>query len=146
MSSLHEEKPPVSAQPTSLFIDLVFWNPKDDNPRPLQLSLLDHALGERSQTVFWINKITTRLAMWKGQYWYYLTPDQWQVAAKDVAGFLREVAQHYAVSRIDYDTRAFAVGLQSKARHERRTIDDISQAQPAHGRPVWWTLHGPFQP
>lgn len=140
MSSLHDEKPPVAAQPTSLFVDLIFWKPKDDNPRPLQLFLLDHHLGERSQTVFWMNKITCRLAMWQGQYWYYLPPTDWTTAAKDLEGFLQQMAEHYQCSRIDYDTRAFSVGLHAKARHEHRPLGDILGAQPAHGNPVWWTL------
>lgn len=140
MSSLHEEKPPVSARPSSLFIDLVFWNPKDDDPRPLQRFLEEHHLGERSQNVFWLNKITTRLAMWRGQYWYFLDEDGWREAARDVEGFIRKTVEHYQIKRVDYDTRAFSVGLQAKARHQKKPLAALVEGRPAHGQPVWWTL------
>ncbi|CAB1128208.1 conserved protein of unknown function [Candidatus Hydrogenisulfobacillus filiaventi] len=144
---LHDEKPPVRAGRVSLYIDLVFWHPRRSDPAPLQDALEETGLGERSQTVFWNDKITVRLAMWQGRYWYGMSDQDWAQAAAAVMTFIRTVAAVYGVRQVDYDTRAFAVGVAAPARHRRMPLERLPEGRPAHGAPVFWRLElGPLPP
>jgi hypothetical protein len=140
MQHIHENKPPISLGTSSLWVDLVFWHPNQKDARVLTQYLEEYGLGERSQTVEWLDKFTVRLAMWRGRYWYFLSPEEWQQASQDLMRFIQKTAAHYQCSRVEYDTRAFSVGLAKKVPRQRRRVEDLVNAQPAHDHPVWWVL------
>ncbi|MBX5466463.1 MAG: hypothetical protein K6U14_03065 [Firmicutes bacterium] len=140
MQTIHDNKPPISSGTASLFVDLIFWHPQERDLRPLVVLLEEFHLGERSQTVEWLNKFTLRLSMWRGKYWYFLSEDEWKQAAQDLIGFIRKVAEVYRPKSIEYDTRAFAVGLRKAVRREVHELEQLVQAPPAHDHPVWWVL------
>lgn len=138
MQHIHDNKPPLSHGTASLWIDLVFWHPKPIDARQLTAFLEEYSLGERSQTVEWLDKFTVRLAMWRGRYWYYLTPEDWQEASQDVIHFIQKTADHYHTKKVEFDTRAFAVGVTKNVRKAHRRLEQLKDAQPAHDLPVWW--------
>lgn len=138
MEYIHDNKPPLSSGNSSIFVDIVVWNPKDKDTRPLVAFLENHGLGERSQTVEWLNKFTIRLSMWKGQYWTFLPEADWSQASQDLIQFIQDMKDHYQPKRIEYDTRAFSVGLAKKVRREKRAIQDLASAPPTKNGPVWW--------
>ncbi len=140
MQYIHDNKPPVPSGNTSLFVDLVFWHPREPDTKALILFLQTYHLGERSQTVEWMHKFTVRLSTWKGRYFYFLTPEQWQEAAADIIQFIEAVDGVYHCKKIEYDTRAFSVGLAQKVRHEAKPVSAIVDAEPVKNHPVWWTL------
>ena len=140
MFDLHSEKPPISCANSGLDIDLIFWNPQSRDPKALLLSLSDHHLGERSQTVAWLTKFTLRLSMWKGQYLSLLTKDQWQQALVDVEKAIRQIDSVYHPRRIEYDTRAFTVGLVQSVRRRNRPLSTLSSGTMERARPAWWLL------
>lgn len=140
MQHIHDDKPPLSHGTASLWVDLVFWRPNQKDARKLTEFLEEYGLGERSQTVEWLDKFTVRLAMWRGRYWYFLTEEEWAEAGLDLAEFIKKTAVHYHCKKVEYDTRAFSVGVSKPVRKERRAIQDLLTAQPAHDHPVWWTL------
>lgn len=140
MQHIHDNKPPLSAGTSSLWVDLVFWHPKDRDAKFLTQCLEEYGLGERSQTVEWLDKITLRLAMWRGRYWYYLSEEEWIEASQDLIASLKKISAHYQPKNIEYDTRAFSVGLSRKVRRTRHALDQLVEAQPAHDHPVWWML------
>lgn len=124
----------------SLYIDLIIWHPRDRGEKALVASLKEHRLGERSQTVVWLDKFTVRLMMWHGQYLSDLTKDAWREASEDIMAFLRDVHTHYQSQRITYDTRAFSVGLHQRTSKRRMPVTAIANAWPGTGTPVWWEL------
>lgn len=140
MEYIHDNKPPISRGNSSLFVDMVFWQPAEKDLQPLILYLEETGLGERSQTVEWLTKFTIRLSMWRGKYWYHLTSDEWSQAAHDLIEFVRKVAAFYRPRKIEYDTRAFSVGLAKKVRRSTHPVEDLVQAQPVQSEPVWWYL------
>lgn len=140
MEHIHDNKPPLSQGTASLWVDLVFWHPNLKDARQLTQYLEEFNLGERSQTVEWLDKFTVRLAMWRGRYWYYVTPDEWREAGQDLIHFIRKTAEHYHCRKVEYDTRAFSVGLIKKVRKEHRALEQLLQEPPAHDHPVWWIL------
>lgn len=140
MQHIHDNKPPLSHGAASLWVDLVFWRPNQKDARQLTAYLEEFHLGERSQTVEWLDKFTVRLAMWRGRYWYHLTPEDWQEASQDLVQFIKKTAQFYHCRKVEYDTRAFSVGLEKKVRRQRRPVDQLLQEPPAHGHPVWWVF------
>jgi hypothetical protein len=140
MLDLHDEKPPISSGNSGLDIDLIFWNPRNGDPKALLLSLSDHHLGERSQTVAWLNKFTLRLSMWKGEYLSLLTKDQWQQALVDVEKAIRQIDSVYHPRRIEYDTRAFTVGLVQSVRRRNKPLSALSSGTMDRARPIWWLL------
>ncbi len=140
MQHIHDNKPPLSHGTASLWVDLVFWHPNPKDARQLTVFLEEHGLGERSQTVEWLDKFTVRLAMWRGRYWYYLAPEEWQEAGKDLIQFIRKTAEHYHCKKVEYDTRAFSVGVTKNVRRVRRPVEDLVKEQPAHDNPVWWVF------
>lgn len=140
MQHIHDNKPPISSGLASLFIDLIIWRPNQKDSGPLVRFLEQTGLGERSQTVEWLNKFTVRLSMWKGKYWYNMSPEEWQSASQDLIKFIQLVKNQYHPKRIEYDTRSFSVGLAKKVRHERKPLSKLADGQPAHDQPVWWTL------
>jgi hypothetical protein len=140
MQTIHDNKPPISLGQASLFVDLIFWHPQEKDLRPLVSLLERYHLGERSQTVEWLNKFTLRLSMWRGRYWYFLSDAEWKEAAQDLIAFIKEVAHLYHPSRIEYDTRAFSLGVRKRVRRELQPVERLVEAPPAHDRPVWWVL------
>jgi hypothetical protein len=140
MQHIHDDKPPLSHGTASLWVDLVFWHPNVKDARQLTVFLEEHGLGERSQTVEWLDKFTVRLAMWRGRYWYFLSEDEWRQAANDLIDFIQKTAQHYHCKRVEYDTRAFSVGLVKKVRRQRRPLSALVNNPPAKDDPVWWIL------
>ncbi len=140
MDELHDEKPPISCGNASLGIDLVFWNPSDRDPKALLLALSDHGLGERSQTVAWLTKFTVRLSMWKGQYLSLLTADQWQQALVDLEQAIRQMQAVYHFRRIEYDTRAFTVGLVHAVHRGRGPLSILSSKTIDRAIPTWCWL------
>ncbi|NMP21762.1 hypothetical protein [Sulfobacillus harzensis] len=140
MQHIHDNKPPLSHGTASLWVDLVFWHPKPKDARQLTAYLEEHGLGERSQTVEWLDKFTVRLAMWRGRYWYYVTPDEWQEAGKDLIAFIKKTALHYHCKKVEYDTRAFSVGITKNVRRTHRPVEALLDEQPAHDHPVWWVF------
>lgn len=140
MQYIHDNKPPVSSGHASLYIDLIFWHPKEKNALALTQFLEKYGLGERSQTVEWLDKFTVRISMWRRKYLYNLSSDEWAKASQDLMAFIRDTATHYAIKKIEYDTRAFSVGLAEKVRREHRPLEALAQVRPAHEHPVWWVL------
>lgn len=140
MQYIHDNKPPISSGASSLFLDMVIWHPTEKDLKPLILFLEESGLGERSQTVEWLTKFTIRLSMWRGKYFYYLTSDEWEEASRDVMGFIRKLAEVYHPKKIEYDTRAFSVGLAKKVRRQTKPVEALVHAQPAKAEPVWWYL------
>ncbi len=140
MEYIHDNKPPISSAASSIFLDMVIWGAKDHDTQALTTFMERHGLGERSQTVVWLKKITVRLSMWRGRYVSLLSEDEWQEAGKDIVAFLSEVKEHYRPKAIEYDTRAFSVGLAKKARRQKHRIEDILSAPPTKSDPIWWTL------
>jgi hypothetical protein len=137
---LHDEKPSVEDRPSSYAIDLIIWNPRVREDKPLTDLLRRYELGERSQTVVWLNKFTVRLTMWRHQYLTKLADAQWDEAARAVMDFLTEVNAHYRPRAIEYDTRAFTVGLHKAARRRRVPVSRVPEGRPGSDTPVWWIL------
>jgi hypothetical protein len=140
MQHIHDNKPPLSHGTASLWVDLVFWRPNQKDARKLTEFLEEYGLGERSQTVEWLDKFTVRLAMWRGRYWYFLSEEEWKKAAQDLADFIKKTAEHYHCKKVEYDTRAFSVGLAKKVRRQRARLEQIAGQPPAKDDPVWWTF------
>lgn len=140
MQHIHDNKPPLSHGSASLWIDLVFWHPNVKDARKLTEFLEEYGLGERSQTVEWLDKFTVRLAMWRGRYWYFLTEDEWRQAGPDIVEFIKKTAAFYHCHKVEYDTRAFAVGVVKKVRKEHRPVEQLTSELPAHDHPVWWVF------
>lgn len=140
MEYIHDNKPPLSSGKASIFVDMVFWHPSERDTRPLVTFLERHQLGERSQTVEWLTKFTVRLAMYRHKYFPDLTAEEWKEAAQDLIGFVNDVAGIYHPKKVEYDTRAFSVGLAQKVPHETKPLASLADALPAHEKPVWWTL------
>lgn len=140
MQHIHDNKPPLSHGTASLWVDLVFWHPNEKDARQLTTYLEQYGLGERSQTVEWLDKFTVRLAMWRGRYWYYVTPDEWRDASQDLIHFIKTTADHYQCRKVEYDTRAFTVGLSKKVRRQRQPLEKLADNQPAHDHPEWWMI------
>jgi hypothetical protein len=140
MQHIHDNKPPLSRGTASLWVDLVFWRPNQKDARKLTEFLEEYGLGERSQTVEWIEKFTVRLAMWRGRYWYFLTDEEWQKAAVDLIEFIKKTAEYYHCKKVEYDTRAFSVGLSKKVRRQHRHVEQLMGQPPAKEDPVWWIL------
>lgn len=138
MQHIHENKPPLSTGTASLWIDLVFWRPNKKDATQLADYLEEFHLGERSQTVEWLDKFTVRLAMWRGKYWYFLSEEEWQEAAQDVIQFIKKTAEYYACRKVEYDTRAFGVGLAKKVPKQHRPVEQLAKERPAHNEPVWF--------
>lgn len=138
MQHIHDNKPPLSRGTSSLWVDMVFWKPNQKDARKLTEFLEEYGLGERSQTVEWLDKFTVRLAMWRGKYWYFLSDEEWQQAGRDMVEFIKKTAEYYHCRKVEYDTRAFSVGLSKSVRKERRRVEDLVQQEPAHDKPVWW--------
>ncbi len=140
MESIHDNKPPLSRDTSSIFLDMVIWGAKDHDAQALTTFMERHGLGERSQTVVWLKKITVRLSMWRGRYVSLLSESEWQEAGRDIAAFLSDVKEHYRPKTIEYDTRAFSVGLAKKVRRQTHRIEDILSYPPSKSSPIWWTL------
>ena len=137
---LHDEKPSVAERSVSLYIDLIIWHPRDRGEKALVASLQEHRLGERSQTVVWLDKFTVRLMMWHGQYLSDLSEEDWRAASEDLVGFLQDVHAHYQPHSITYDTRAYSVGLHRRTAKRRMPVTAVANAWPGKGQPVWWEL------
>jgi hypothetical protein len=137
---LHDEKPSVVDRPASLAVDLVIWGPRDRDEQPLIKLLQQYGLGERSQTVVWLDKFTMRLSMWRRRYLAELTEAEWREAAKELAAFLLAVHEHYRPRAIDYDTRAFSVGLHRAAKKQRKPVSAVRDAPLPGSSPVFWEL------
>ncbi|MCL8207356.1 MAG: hypothetical protein K6V97_04680 [Actinomycetia bacterium] len=137
---LHDEKPSVAPRPSSWTIDLVIREPRDRSEKALTDALVRHGLAERSQTIVWLDKFTVRLIMWRRQYLANLSDADWARAAQDIEAFLREVHEHYRPRLIQYDTRAFSVGLHKPARRRRMPVDRVVEGRPGGPNPVWWDL------
>ncbi len=140
METIHDNKPALSTGTGSIFVDLIFWKPRDRHSAPLLTFLEESRLGERSQTVEWLTKFTVRLSMWHGQFWPYLPKDQWPAAQKDLEEFIAKTMKHYQVPRAEYDTRAFNVGLAKKVHRKRIRLAELKLAQPGSDNPVWWVI------
>ncbi|MCL5063525.1 MAG: hypothetical protein M1600_00320 [Firmicutes bacterium] len=140
MLQLHDEKPAISSGNSSLNLDLIFWNPSLHDPKALLLALSENHLGERSQTVAWLTKFTVRLTMWKGQYFPQLTPGDWQHALVDLEAAIRQIAAIYHPRRIEYDTRAFTVGLVKSVRKHTHPLSILSSGTMDRATPVWSQL------
>ncbi len=140
MQHIHDGKPPLSHGTASLWVDMVFWKPKPIDARKLTEFLEEYGLGERSQTVEWLDKFTVRLAMWKGRYWYFLSEDEWSQAANDLIEFVKKAAEYYGCRKVEYDTRAFSVGIAKKVRKEHHSVAQLATQPPAKDHPVWWML------
>ncbi len=140
MIALHAEKPPISSGLSSLDIDLIFWHPKARDTKALQYFLETNSLGERAQSVVWLTKFTMRLSMWKGQYLHEMNLADWNTAMEALEHFLRQMNEYYQSSRIEYDTRAFTVGLVKKVRHRTRPLSILSSGPIDREQPAWWTL------
>jgi hypothetical protein len=140
MEYIHDNKPPLSSGTSSIFVDLVFWHPEQKDTKPLLLYLQTYHLGERSQTVEWLTKFTVRLSMWKGRYFSFLTDEEWKEASQDLIHFIEATQKLYHCKKIEYDTRAFSVGLAKKVKHEVKAVSELNQAIPGKDHPVWWTL------
>ena len=140
MHALHSEKPPLSSGPSSQNIDLIIWDPATRDPAAWLQSLVDHRLGERSETVVWLTKFTVRLAMWRGGYLALLADDDWQEALGALEHAIREVYPIYRPRRIEYDTRAFTVGLVKRVHRHTRPLSVLSSGTVRQGTPVWWRL------
>jgi hypothetical protein len=136
---LHDEKPSVVDRPASLAVDLVVWRPQDRDEKTLVRLLQDHGLGERSQTVVWLDKFTVRLSMWRHRYLANLTGAEWEEAAKDLTALLTAVHQHYRPRAIDFDTRAFTVGLHRSVKKRRMPVSMVKEGHPGTN-PVYWEL------
>lgn len=141
MVHIHDNKPAISSGQASLFVDIIFWHPNEKNALALTRILESHHLGERSQTIEWLNKITVRLSMWQRQYLAHLEADLWPQVNTDLKAFIRETAQHYAVKKVEYDTRAFSVGLAKKVRKQTHRLEDLDTILPDREHPVWWIIH-----
>jgi|SRR5579875_1570477 len=137
---LHDEKPSVADRPTSYGIDLVIWHPRVREDKPLTDLLTRYQLGERSQTVVWLDKFTVRLTMWRRQYLVKLSDRDWAEAARAIIDFLTEVNAHYRPRAIEYDTRAFTVGLHKAARRRRVPVSRVAEGRPGGDTPVYWVL------
>lgn len=140
METIHDNKPALSSGTASIFVDLIFWKPKDTNMAPLTTFLEETHLGERSQTVQWMTKLTVRLSMWNGIYLPELPADRWPEAQKDLQAFIRKTMSHYQIAKAEYDTRAFTVGLARKVHRQKVSIAQLSLAQPLTNNPVWWVI------
>ncbi|WP_053960957.1 hypothetical protein [Sulfobacillus thermosulfidooxidans] len=140
MQTIHDNKPALSTGTGSIFVDLIFWHPKDSNAAPLTTFLEQTRLGERSQTVQWLNKITLRLSMWNGYYWSDLPADRWPEAQRDLQTFIAETMRHYQIPKAEYDTRAFSIGLAKKVRRQKIHINQLQLQQPKRDNPVWWVI------
>ncbi len=140
MQHIHDNKPPLSSGTSSLWVDMVFWHPNQKDARKLTEFLEEYGLGERSQTVEWLDKFTVRLAMWRGKYWYFLSDEEWQQAGRDLVEFIKKTAEYYHCRKVEYDTRAFSVGISKNVRKQRRRVEDLLQQEPAHDHPVWWVF------
>jgi hypothetical protein len=140
MHPLHAEKPPLSSQPCSQNIDLILWHPVTRDPAVWLAALAAHGLGERSEPAVWLSKFTVRLAMWRGQYLALLTDDAWQRALVEVEALLRETHGVYRSSAVEYDTRAFTVGVVRRVRRGRRPLSVLSAGGMDRTTPVWWRL------
>lgn len=140
MQHIHDDKPPLSHGTASLWVDMVFWKPKPVDARKLTEFLEEYGLGERSQTVEWLDKFTVRLAMWRGRYWYFLSEEEWNQAAQDLIEFVKKTAKYYRCRKVEYDTRAFSVGISKKVRKEHRNVAELVAQPPAKDHPVWWML------
>lgn len=138
MQHIHDDKPPLSHGTASLWVDLVFWRPNQKDAVKLTEFLEEYGLGERSQTVEWLDKFTVRLAMWRGRYWYFLSDEDWQKASQDLIEFIKKTAAYYHCRKVEYDTRAFSVGLSKRVRKEHRSVDQLSGRPPAKDNPTWW--------
>lgn len=141
MQHIHDDKPPLSHGTASLWVDLVFWNPNQKDARQLTTYLEEFSLGERSQTVEWLEKFTVRLAMWKGQYWYFLSDEDWKEAGPNLVQFIKKTAEFYHCKKVEYDTRAFTVGLVKKVHKEHHRLEDLLKERPANDHPLWWILN-----
>lgn len=137
---LHDEKPSVADRPSSYAIDLVIRQPRVREDKPLTDFLQEFEMGERSQTVVWLDKFTVRLMMWRHQYLVKLSDEEWAQAAQAVIAFLRAVQAHYRPKRIEYDTRAFTVGLHRRTRLRRMSVTQVPAARPGGPEPAWWVL------
>ncbi len=140
MQHIHDNKPPLSHGTASLWVDLVFWHPNKKDARQLTAYLEEYGLGERSQTVEWLDKFTVRLAMWRGRYWYFVTEQEWQEAGHDLIQFIRKTAEYYQCKKVEYDTRAFSVGISKKVHKQYHPVEHLLKEQPAHDHPVWWVF------
>lgn len=140
MIALHSEKPPISSGPSSLDIDLIFWHPKIKDIKPLQYFLELNHLEERAQTVVWLKKFTMRLSMYQGQYLHATNLADWNAAMQAIERFLRQMDGHYHPRRMEYDTRAFTVGLVKKVRHQKRPLSTLISSPMDRDQPVWWNL------
>lgn len=140
MIALHAEKPPISSGSSSLDIDLIFWHPKTKDTKPLQYFLELNHLGERAQTVVWLKKFTMRLSMYQGQYLHATNLADWNAAMQAIEHFLRQMDGHYHPRRMEYDTRAFTVGLVKKVRHQKRPLSILINSPMDRDQPVWWNL------
>ena len=135
---LHDEKPSVAEAPTSQAVDLVIWRPKDRDEHVLVELLKRHGLGERSQTVVWLDKFTVRLSMWRRRYLAVLDEDGWHDATDEIVKFLEAVNAHYHPRRIEVDTRAFTVGLEKRTPKRRMPVAALKGVP--HGSPIHWDL------
>ncbi|MCL4495490.1 MAG: hypothetical protein M1294_11840 [Firmicutes bacterium] len=140
MMALHAEKPPISAGLASLDIDLIFWHPKVKDIKALQYFLETNSLDERAQSVVWLKKFTMRLSMWKGQYLHEMSLADWNTAMQALDHFLRQMNEYYHPRRIEYDTRAFTVGLVKKVRHRTRPLSILTSESIDRRQPAWWNL------
>jgi len=137
---LHDEKPSVAPRASSYAIDLVIRKPRVTEDKPLIDLLVQYELGERSQTTVYLDKFTVRLTMWRHQYLAKLSDAEWQEAAQAVIQFLRAVYDHYRPASIEYDTRAFTVGVHKAVRRRRASLTDVPHGRPGAPEPVWWVL------
>ncbi len=140
MNTIHDNKPALSSGTGSIFVDLVFWGPKDTQTEPLIAFLEQANLGERSQSVQWLTKITVRLSMWKGHYWTDLPDEEWPQAQQDLKSFIANTMRYYQISKTEYDTRAFSVGLAKKVRRKKVRLSELEIPHPRPDNPVWWVI------
>ncbi|MCY0906914.1 MAG: hypothetical protein C7B44_09270 [Sulfobacillus thermosulfidooxidans] len=140
MQTIHDNKPALSTGTGSIFVDLIFWKPKATDMAPLTAFLQETHLGERSQTVLWLNKITVRLSMWNGTYLADLPTEYWPQAQKDLQTFIAKTMEYYRIPKAEYDTRAFTVGLTRKVHRQKVTISQLTIPQPQSNNPVWWVI------
>lgn len=140
MKTIHDNKPALSTGAGSIFVDLIFWHPKENNIAPLTTFLEEAHLGERSQTVQWLTKITVRLSMWNGYYWSELPEEKWSDAQRDLQTFINEVIRYYQVPKTEYDTRAFSVGLAKKVRRQKVHAGQLHLEQPTRNNPLWLVI------
>jgi hypothetical protein len=62
------------------------------------------------------------------------------LAQQDLKSFIADTMRYYQVSKTEYDTRAFSVGLAKKVRRKKIKISEAEIPQPHPDNPIWWVI------